>query len=310
MSPEEPVESYYQGIFLTETVLGNPNGSFVNNEPRNINGRVFTTDKCIKYNIRNYIHQNYEDLDSLDHFVFFYPRKTEDAESHEASFMTKDTVFEEYFDEDFEELLEKSVDARIFGGTFSFTGGGDKYIYGPVQISYGLDLIGADIISHKVGTPFASEDGHQKTTGESRVVDHAVISYDISVNPKNTPELLKKDDLEMFKEGIIRGTNLRKSTSKNTNAKALLMVRFTEGESLNVGELKHLIDVDSKKLTDPAERPEELVLDFSRLKDRLEDYRESIEEIEVYKDGITQVNNFFNQDKIVIEKGFDKFRGE
>ena len=143
---EDPVKNNYQGLYITETVLGNPNGSFVGNEPRNIDGRVFTTDKCIKYNVRNYLKQNYEELGdeekSPEIFVFFYPRKTEDAEEHTASYMTKDTVFKEYFEKNFDDLLNASVDARIFGGTFSFTGGGEKFIYGPVQISYGLDLVG------------------------------------------------------------------------------------------------------------------------------------------------------------------------
>ena len=58
----DKIKNYYQGIFVTETVMGNPNGDFVDNSPRNIDGNVFTTDKCIKYNIRNYIHSNYENI--------------------------------------------------------------------------------------------------------------------------------------------------------------------------------------------------------------------------------------------------------
>ncbi len=29
----ENVKNYYQGIYLTETVMGNPNGDFVDNSP-------------------------------------------------------------------------------------------------------------------------------------------------------------------------------------------------------------------------------------------------------------------------------------
>ena len=299
-----PVENSYQGIFITETVLGNPNGSFVNNEPRNIDGRVFTTDKCIKYNIRNYIFQNSEKIEKgddgkevkeLENFVFFYPRKTEDADDHEASFMTKDSVFEEYFDKNFDKLINSCPDARIFGGTFSFTGGEEKSIYGPVQISYGLDLIGADILSHRLGTPFSSSDGSQKTTGESKIVDHAVISYDITVNPKNSEGLLKESDLELFQEGILKGTNLRKSTSKDTDGKALVMIKFNNGRSLNIGELKHLIDVESRKITDPKDRPDNLILDFSKVKDRLDKYDDSIEKINIIKDDVTKIENFYEE---------------
>jgi len=303
----EYVESMWQGLFVTETVLGNPNGSFVNNEPRNIEGRVFTTDKCIKYNIRNYIYQEYEDTEELENFVFFYPRKSEEAEEHQASYMTKTNVFKEYFDSDFDNLIDSCVDARIFGGTFSFTEGGEKSIYGPVQLSYGLDLVGADIMNLRVGTPFASEEGKQKTTGENRVVDHAVISYDITVNPNTSSALLRTDDLEKFKEGIIKGTNLRKSTSKSTDAKLLLMVKFDEGKTLNLGEMKHLIEVQSEKITDPEERPKELILDLGKVKEKLDRFAEDIKHIEIYTDEPVKIQNFYEEDdRIVVEDyGFD-----
>jgi len=295
----EPVKNMYQGLFVTETVLGNPNGSFVNNEPRNINGQVFTTDKCIKYNVRNYLYQNYENTESLENFVFFYPRKSEGAEEHQASYMTKTTVFKEYFDSDFDKLLDSCVDARIFGGTFSFKEGQEKSIYGPVQLSYGLDLIGADTMSHRIGTPFASDEGRQKTTGEKRVVDHAVIGYDITVNPNVASGLLMDNDLEKFKEGIIKGTNLRKSTSKSTDAKLLILVKFKEGKTLNLGELKHLIDVESEKITNLEERPKELVLNLGRVKEKLDNFNEDISEIELYTDTSVNVKNFYDEEDLI-----------
>jgi len=302
----EYVENMYQGLFVTETVLGNPNGSFVNNEPRNIDGRVFTTDKCIKYNIRNYLYQEYENTENLEDFVFFYPRKSEDAEEHQASYMTKTNVFKEYFDSDFDKLIDSCVDARLFGGTFSFKEGQEKSIYGPVQLSYGLDLIGADIMSHRMGTPFASDEGQQKTTGEKRLVDHAVIAYDITVNPNAAPGLLKEGDFSKFKEGIIKGTNLRKSTSKSTDAKLLMMAKFGGGKTLNLGELKHLIEVESEKIIDPEERPKKLVLNLSKIKDKLDNFKEAVEEIEVYSDEGVKVKNFYDKgDDITVKyQGF------
>lgn len=280
----------------------------MNNEPRNINGKVFTTDKCIKYNIRRYIHQNYEDTESQEDFVFFFPRKTEDADEHKASFMTKTEVFEDYFNSDFDKLLDSCPDARIFGGTFTFKEGMDKYIYGPVQMSYGLDIIGADIINLRIGTPFASESGQQKTTGEERVVDHSVISYDINVNPKNSPELLTERDIELFKEGIIKGTNLRKSTSKKTDSKALILLQFKDGKSINIGQLKNLVKVQSDKVTDPEEKGGELVLDLSDVKEKVDDFVEDIEEIEIFTDNSTEILNFYGEetdaDLQVKEAGF------
>ena len=133
------VKNYYQGIYLTETIMGNPNGDFVDNSPRNFDGKVFTTDKCIKYNIRRYIHEMVENLDQKENIVFFYPRQAADAEKSDAKYLTKDTVFKNIFEDDFNKLLENSPDVRMFGGTFSFKKD-SKQIYGPIQLSYGKDF--------------------------------------------------------------------------------------------------------------------------------------------------------------------------
>lgn len=280
-SNQKDVSNYYQGIFLTETILGNPNGSFIENEPRNIKGRVFTTDKCIKYNVRKYIKKQYEKTDEVKNFVFFYPRKEEGAEQGEASYLTKDSVFEKYLDSEFDELLNNCPDTRMFGGTFSFSSD-DKAIYGPIQLSYGLDLIGAEIFNPQLGTPFSTSDGKQTTKGQDYLVDHAVIGYDVIVNPNNEPGLLKKDDLNMFKEAIVGGTNLRKSTSKKTNAKILLLVKFEDEYYPNLGDLKTSIKIESDKVSQEEKEKEDLTLNFGKVDDQLKRYEDKIENIELY----------------------------
>ena len=312
MTTEEKnnVENYYQGIYVTETILGNPNGSFVNNEPRNVKGRVFTTDKVIKYNIRSYIHERYEQITTdngnnyqVDDFVFFYPRSNETAGEYEAKYLTKDSVFKKFFSNNFEEVLKKCPDCRMFGGTFSFAKD-NKNVYGPIQLSYGLDIIGADIINIQIGTPFSTKDGQQKTKGEEKVVDNAVIAYDITVNPNNAPGLLKERDLNLFKESIFSGTNLRRSTSKKTESKLLMMIKFKGGKTLNMGELKHLISVDSQKVTDSNETSRELVLDMSKVVDKINKFSDVFSSIEVYKANHVKLTNFFDneEDKLKVKE--------
>jgi len=328
---QEPVKSYYQGIFVTETILGNPNGSFMENEPRNIKGRVFTTDKCIKYNVRKYINEHYERLEKQDekvknveNFVFFYPRTTKDSEKGEASYLGKDTVFRNYFIVPFEDaskfdklkgksksnrskeekqrlrkiysnafkkLFEKSPDVSLFGGTFSFEEH-NRSIYGPVQISYGLDIIGAEIINTTLGTPFSTEDGSQTTQGQDYLVDHAVIGYDITINPNNEKDLLKNEDLKKFKEAIVKGTNLRKSTSKKTNSKLLLLVKFQENTYPNLGDLKTLIEVESDKISEEEKNKGSLILNFENVKEELKKFKDNIENIELYKASDVEIKEF------------------
>ena len=288
----EAVKNYYQGIYLTETIMGNPNGDFVDNSPRNFDGRVFTTDKCIKYNIRRYIHEIVEDMDQQKNIVFFYPRKSDDAEISDAKYLTKDTIFKNIFKDDFNKLLKNSPDVRMFGGTFSFKNGNPKQIYGPIQLSYGKDINDAQIKKLQIGAPFADgNDGKQKTTGSEAVVDDAIISYDITVNPNNYPELLSQEDMELFLESLWYGTNLRKTTSKKTDSKLLVLIKFkndTNGKNikaLNLGELKDLIQIENKKERKKIKDPEKLIkIDTSALESKLSKYQEYIEKIDVYYD--------------------------
>lgn len=281
----DKIKNYYQGIFVTETVMGNPNGDFVDNSPRNIDGNVFTTDKCIKYNIRNYIHSNYENIEENENMVFFYPRLQKDAKPYESKFLTRDQVFNEYFNKKFEDVLENAVDVKMFGGTFSLKGTDPKQIYGPIQISYGLDINDAQIKKLQIGAPFANKEGSQKTIGTESVVDDAIITYDIIINPNNYPELLSENNLKLFKESLWYGTNSRKTTSKKTDAKVLILIKFKNEKdtikSFNIGELKETISIKNKN-----ERLNhgKIVFDTTNLIKKLETYEEYIDSIDIYRD--------------------------
>lgn len=296
MTEKEFVENCYHGIYLTETIMGNPNGDFIDNSPRNFDGKVFTTDKCIKYNIRKYIHDTIEDVENKDNIVFFFPRLIENAEKGDAKFQTRDDVFDSLFEKNFEDLKNNSPDVRMFGGTFSFKGEDSKQIYGPIQLSYGLDINDAQIKRIQIGAPFATESGKQKTNGSEAVVDDAIISYDIDINPNNHPNLLLNDDLELFKKSLWFGTNSRKSTSKKTDSKLLLLIKFKNNSStdkvtsINIGELNKLISISNKnerKMTNSI-----IEVDCSKLENKLKKYDEYIDSIEVIydKDEVKLIN--------------------
>ncbi len=303
MSKEDFVENYYQGIYLTETVMGNPNGDFVDNSPRNFDGNVFTTDKCIKYNVRKYMHDTIEDIENNENIIFFFPRLVDDAKKGENKFQTRDEAYKNLFNGDFEVLKENSPDVRMFGGTFSFDKD-SKQIYGPIQISYGVDINEAQIKRLQIGAPFATQSGKQKTNGSESVVDDAIISYDISINPNNHCKLLLNDDLVLFKKALWFGTNLRKSTSKKTDSKFLMFVKFKNDSSndkvtsLSIGELNRLVFIANKK--NRVNGDEIIELDCTKLKNKLEKYKKYIEVIElIYDTDEIKLINFFDDDKLI-----------
>jgi hypothetical protein len=74
------------------------------------------------------------------------------------------------------------------------------------------------------------------------------------------------------------------------------MVKFKNGASVNVGELKHLIEVKSKKITDPKERVKKLILDFAEVKSRLDQFKNHIEKIEVQREEKSvEIENFYSE---------------
>ena len=306
MNNENFVENYYQGIYLTETVMGNPNGDFVDNSPRNFDGNVFTTDKCIKYNVRKYIHDTIEDIENKKNIVFFFPRLVDNAKIEENKFQTRDDAYKNLFDDDFKALKENSPDVRMFGGTFSFKKNPTQ-IYGPIQISYGVDINGAQIKRLQIGAPFATNSGQQKTNGFEYVVDDAIISYDISINPNNYNKLLLDEDLILFKKSLWFGTNLRKSNSKKTDSKFLMLIKFKNDSmgdkvtSLSIGELNKLVFISNKK--DRVMGNEIIKLNCSKLKSRLERYKKYIESIELIYDGDEiELIDFFEDNEEFINK--------
>lgn len=295
MVNEDYVENFYQGIYLTETILGNPNGDFLDNSPRNFEGHVFTTDKCIKYNIRKYICENKENLENKENIIFFFPRLVDDNEKGDIGFKTRDEVFdyllnggsadyeENEFKEKFNLLKEASPDVRMFGGTFTFDSDKKepKQIYGPIQLSYGIDINNADIIPLQIGAPFATTSGDQTTTGSEYVVDDAIISYDITINPNNHPNLLLKKDIQLFKESLWFGTNLRKSTSKKTDSKLLILVEFdnADGTVFNIGELKEIISIFNED-EHKSDNNEFIKIECKKLFSKLDKFQNYIKSIE------------------------------
>ena len=94
-----------------------------------------------------------------------------------------------------------------------------------------------------------------------------------------------------YLESLWYGTNLRKTTSKKTDSKLLLLIKFKNDKvrgnvkALNLGELKDLIQIKNKKARKKLKDPEKTVkIDTSSLEEKLSKYQDHIEKIDVYHD--------------------------
>ena len=111
--------------------------------------------------------------------------------------------------------------------------------------------------------------------------------------------------MDLFKKSLWFGTNLRRSTSKKTESKLLMLVKFKKVNnngkiiSFNIGELNKLIKVkkDSMSSDDIIE------VDCSKLKNKLESYYDFIDSIEViYDENEINLINFFSDEIVNITK--------
>ncbi|NIU83316.1 MAG: hypothetical protein GWN31_06925, partial [Candidatus Thorarchaeota archaeon] len=66
---------------------------------------------------------------------------------------------------------------------------------------------------------------------------------------------------------------------------------------INLGELKHLIKVESNKITSPEEQPRELSLNLARVKKRLNEFKDKIEKIKLYTDENTEITQFYTDEE-------------
>ncbi len=67
------------------------------------------------------------------------------------------------------------------------------------------------------------------------VVDDAIISYDITINPNSYPELLSQEDLDLFMN--LYGRNkFKKNHQQKTDSKLLLLIKF---KIISWGNVKH-----------------------------------------------------------------------
>ena len=86
-------------------------------------------------------------------------------------------------------------------------------------------------------------------------------------------------------EALWYGTNSRKTTSKKTDAKVLILIKFKNEKdtikSFNIGELKETISIKNKN-----ERLNhgKIVFDTTNLIKKLETYEEYIDSIDIYGD--------------------------
>lgn len=285
------------GFVIIKSINSNYNADFSGQPRRLPNGKVYATDKALKYSVRNYW------KNALGEKVFYFK-----SLSDEMSPRTLDETYEFHFgkmkEKDKSPKLRKEVlgnilsmlDVKLFGGTYA--GATNISIHGTCQITHGLNRFPEDVIySEQIMSPFRnpsekSADNTMTTLGTQSKLEEGHYVHHFSVNPKNIEEDvalvgaegLTTEDISKLKEGLRKGASYYDSASKSG----------TENELLFWITLKPESKLVMPSFIDFVEINENGVINLERVKKYLsqEEVSEEIEDIEIYYNkAVTKVDN-------------------
>ena len=293
------------GLALIKSVNSNFNADFTG-QPRTLpDGRVYATDKALKYSIRHFIKQQYPEDN-----VLYYKRFNEKTHPYSLAELY-DVVGLGEFDNDFKNKpkvlknILSCIDVRLFGSTFAPKKSGNKVnlsVHGTVQINHGVNQFYRDgntvdeTYSEQISAPFRSdsaksdEEAEQATIGRQSKLREGHYSYHFSINPKNLSPLVKlvndgqgddsaqgltQNDIIRLKEGLRLGvTHFDSSSKAGSDNELLLWIQLKEKSKKVLPSFTEMVKVT--RLNGKVE------IDLLDLKDLLNNFEDDIESIELY----------------------------
>lgn len=252
------------GCAVIKSINSNYNADFTH-QPRTLpDGRVYATDKALKYLVRNYWTKE------LDEKVLYYKRLNKDFNPYDLvnsyNEFFKASIKNEKKNQVLSNLLS-CIDVKCFGATFAPKGVKDLNIsiHGIVQITHGINqFVRGEIYSEQILSPFSNpgkeedKDKSASTIGTQSKLREGHYVHGISVNPKNlqtltelsgTDNYLSEADIDKLKLGLRYGATYYNSSAKaGTDNELLLWVELKEGSKLVLPSFTELVKVmDNEK---------------------------------------------------------------
>jgi CRISPR-associated protein Csh2 len=297
------------GLALIKSINSNFNADFTG-QPRTLpDGRIYATDKALKYSIRHFIHQQYPEAK-----VLYYKRLNEKTHPYSLAELY-DVVDLGEFDKDFKDKpkilknILSCIDVRLFGSTFTpkkGKGNNEKSVnlsvHGTVQVNHGLnqfhrnDIPIDETYSEQISAPFRSDnaksekEAQQATIGRQSKLREGHYSYHFSINPKNLSPLvdlvnkgqgdnssqgLTQKDITILKEGLRLGvTHFDSSSKAGSDNELLLWVQLKDGSKKVMPSFTEMVKVTRSN--------GKVEIDLSDLKGLLSNFDDDIEIIELY----------------------------
>ena len=275
------------GCVVVKAINSNYNADF-SGQPRTLpNGKVYATDKALKYLIKNYLREMNEER------VFYFKTLNDNLNP-----ISLDETYQKYFGDypkakgkdkgqvkkAIAQNLLSCLDIRLFGATFA--GETNISLHGPLQIT--------SPFSNKANDPDAEKG--MTTIGRQSRLEEGHYMHHFSINPQNlkdvaslvgeSAQMLSVEDIEKLKEAMRRGVTYYDSSSKaGCENEMLVWIQLKEGSKAVLPNFMELILLKSEK------KEGKCVYDFTNLKDKIEGLKDEIECVEVYYDKQTVLLN-------------------
>ncbi len=288
-------------LFLYDAKMANPNGDpDEENKPRMdyATGRALVSDVRLKRYLRDYW---------LEHGLDIWVRTLE-GETVTADERLK-ALAEDYKRETGEKvdpkkppaefvtwLLERLIDVRLFGATMPIKGeaagqGGGLTFTGPVQFAWGYSLHPVEIVeSSTISSHFAGRESDYGTFGKDWRIHYGLIAFYGRVSAaRGKATGLKPEDLDRLEEGLLRSLGSQATTRSKLGQtpRLYLHVRYREGKYPfpPPGDLRDYVrflpkdGLEARKVRSIAD----YALDLSPLAKTLENIKDAIEEVRVWR---------------------------
>jgi len=261
-------------LFIYDVSWANPNGDPMDeNKPRidEETGMNYITDVRLKRTVR-------DQLTDMGYEVFIKEERAEDG-----NLKTKEDIFAKY-DNDYNKVLEKCIDIRLFGGTFAIKNQ-QRSFTGPVQFKYGRSLHRVKMEFVKGTTVMPSkEQKAQGTMTEVYVVPYSLIVFYGIANENAAKETkLTDEDVDAMLKALWVGhkgsTDVISRSKFGHEPRVLIEVIYREGTLTHMGELDKLVRINTDKRDEEIRDIEEVEIDLSKLKEKAQRYKDKIERV-------------------------------
>lgn len=303
------------GVIGIKSVMANWNADFEGNPKSISDGRIFGSDKALKYPIKKMWQNEGEKVLYIKSFKTdekdnkLRPRSLK--ERYEYIFDVKDLKQQKNSNEVLKNLFS-AIDVKNFGATFAEEGN-NIGITGAVQIAQGFNKYDeSQTEEQQILSPFrdgTKDDAEQSTLGTKIVSNEAHYAYHFAINPDAYADFVEmgvtegytEEDYQKFKEAA-----LTSATSFNTNSKVgcenELAVFIETAKNTYLPDLSQYVFF--KKSDEDGEK-DTIELKFDGI---LNDVKDKIQSVEIYYNPYTtnivtnienaKMMNIFTQDEV------------